>query len=162
MKLPKNNKNIALYNKHKKLNKIMKILSDKPYSTSSEISEITGLTPSVVSRYVNEINSVLQKETMISAFVHRNRILNEITMKKRLCSEKLAQCRGATSGTRWIEEWTKLTEKECKILGIYSPDRKIVAHIDSDVFTKEQIDSAVRAALLVKDIIDVEPEPASD
>jgi len=58
------------------------------------------------------------------------------------------------AGTRWIEEWTKLIEKEAKILGIYSPDRKIIAHIDTS-FTKEQRDAAVKAALLVEDVIDV-------
>lgn len=136
--------------------KLAKMLSKNPYMPASEASEIFGVAVSTIQDDIRQINKVLQSETVISTFIHRDRILQEITAKKKLCSEKLAQCRGATAGTRWIEEWTKLVEKECKILGIYSPDRKIVAHIDTAKFSKEEKDKAVKAALMVGDVIDVD------
>jgi hypothetical protein len=59
-----------------------------------------------------------------------------------------------------MEEWTKLVEKECKILGIYAPDRQMVAHLDATKdFSKEQRDAAVNAVLFgSKKIIDVTPQ----
>ena len=148
-----NNQN-ARFQKLQRQTRIAKILAKNPYAMHDEIADILNVSVSTVNKDINEINNALNQETMISTFVHRKRILEEINTKKRLCSEKFAQCRGATAGTRWIEEWTKLIEKEAKILGIYSPDKKIVAHIDTS-FTKEQRDAAVKAALLVEEVIDV-------
>jgi len=157
--LPVNNANVSL-RKHQRQTQVAKMLSKNPYMRPDEIAEKLNFSVGTIRGDIAEINRALHNETLVSAFVHRNRILEEITAKKKLCSEKLAQCRGATAGTRWIEEWTKLVEKECKILGIYSPDRKIIAHIDTAKFTKEEKDAAIKAALLVsgkEDTIDVEP-----
>jgi predicted DNA-binding transcriptional regulator YafY len=148
------NNQTARFKKLQRQNRIAKVLAKNPYTRHDEIADMLNVSVTTVNKDVNEINTALNQETLISTFIHRQRILEEINSKKRLCSEKFAQCRGAMAGTRWIEEWTKLIEKEAKILGIYSPDRKIVAHIDTS-FTKEQRDAAVKAALLVEDVIDV-------
>lgn len=153
-KLPINIKN-ARFQKLQRQTNIAKILSKNPHVTHADIAEMLGVSQTTVNKDVGEINRALHNETMISAFIHRNRVLQEIAKKKQLCSERLAQFVDPSKGTRWIEEWTKLLEKECKILGIYSPDRKIVAHIDSGRFTKEEKDAAIKAALLVEDVIDV-------
>jgi len=144
--------------KAKRQSDVARILSENPYMKHSEIAAILKVSQTTISKDVNEINRTLHNETMIMTFIHRNRLLEEIRRKKRLCSERLAESRGM-KGTRWLEEWTKLVEKECKILGIYSPDKRIIAHIDTGKFSKEERDAAVRAALLVEDVIDVDPEP---
>ena len=150
--IPSNSKLIKL----QRQTKISRILSKNQYISHGEIAEMLGISAVTVGKDIAEMNNQLSKETMFSTFVHRARILQEISEKKRLCSERLASFSNSpTKGSRWLEEWTKLIEKECKILGIYSPDKRIVAHIDTANFSKEEKDAAVKAALLVEDVIDV-------
>ena len=60
-------------------------------------------------------------------------------------------------GSRWLEEWNKLLEKECKILGVYAPDRLLIK--EESQFDKVSEDAAIDAFALSlgSDIIDITP-----
>jgi hypothetical protein len=140
--------------------KVAEIYRNNPYIEARDVAEILDVKTSIINNDVREINRLLNIETVEEWNLHRQRILREVSKNKTRCMTKLSKCRGATAGTRWMEEWTKLVEKECKILGIYAPDRQMVAHLDATKdFSKEQRDAAVNAVLFgSKKIIDVTPQ----
>lgn len=133
--------------------KVAEIFIDDPYITPAEIASILSVPSSVIRSDVKEMTRKLNKTSIDTYEMHRERILKEINGMKVACKAKLARCRGAQAGTRWVEEWTKLTEKECKILGIYAPKRAMamVAHVsgsEKELLSKERRDAVIDAIVV--------------
>lgn len=131
--------------------KVAEIFIENPYITPLEIAEMLSVSSEVIDKDVKEMTKRLNKVSVNTYEMHRERILKEISNMKSECRTKLRRCRGAQAGTRWVEEWTKLTEKECKILGIYAPKRAMamVAHVGDggELLSKERRDAVIDAML---------------
>ena len=69
--------------------------------------------------------------------------INRSTLYDKL--EKLKD--DARAGSRWVEEWSTVVEKECKILGLYRLDKNLVAADFGGDITQEQKDAAVEAVI---------------
>lgn len=137
--------------KHLRQAKVAEIFIENPYISPAEIAEILSVNKDTVSNDVKDITERLNRESLDTYNMHRERILKEITGMKLKCKNKLALCKGAIAGSRWVEEWTKLIEKECKILGVYAPDRALHAHAHihaDEKMTKERRDAVVEAILI--------------
>jgi len=133
--------------------KVAEIFIDNPYITPAEIASILSVSPQIINNDVKEMTRKLNKASIDMYEMHRERILKEISSMKSACKTKLSRCRGAQAGTRWVEEWTKLTEKECKILGIYAPKRAMamIAHVGGEegkLLSKERRDAVIDAIVL--------------
>lgn len=139
---------------------VLKIFKEKPHVRTSDIAKTLNVSSDLISRDIRELTEELKQTNPQAYLLHRERMLLKLNKMMKKCENKLKLCRGATSGTRWIEEWTKLFEKEAKILGIYSPDKTVHAHINlEDVISKEQKDAAIRGLILGQEegIIDITP-----
>jgi hypothetical protein len=144
----KKSSSLAISDRRKK---IADFFRKNPYSTQEEAAKILKIPQGSLQNDVRELTKMLDKESVGSFYIHRSRILQDIDDIKRECIRKLKLCRGATAGTRWVEEWTKLTKQEAKILGLYAPERamSVVAHVDGrDGMTKEKRDAVVEAILI--------------
>lgn len=142
-------------------NEVLRIFKKKPHARISEVAKTLGVGANTITKDINELTEELKNTNPATWHMHRERMLLSLNEVMRKCLKKFDLCRGATSGSRWIEEWTKLFEKEAKILGIYSPDRSVVGHVDLDnIINKEQRDAALQALILgqKKDIIDITPK----
>lgn len=140
---------------------VLEIFRKKPHVRTSMVAETLGVNRSVINNDMKELTEELKKQNPLEWHMHRERMLLSLNKMMKKCMNKLSLCRGATSGSRWVEEWTKLFEKEAKILGIYSPDRSVVGHVNLDeTIGKEQRDAALKALILgqEKDIIDITPK----
>jgi len=69
---------------------------------------------------------------------------------------RLNECKSPHQGSRWMDEWNKLVEKEIRMLGLNAPERVMLSIKDD--FTKEERDAAINAALYSMDIIDITPD----
>jgi DNA-binding CsgD family transcriptional regulator len=90
--------------------------------------------------------------------LHRDRILRELQSNKDECMRRLNACSNPAQGSRWMEEWSKLTEKEIRMLGVNMPERLHITN--EEIASKEDQDKAVDAVIgfLDEDVIDVEAE----
>jgi hypothetical protein len=144
----KHGRNIVKFDRQKQ---IADFFRRNPYSTIHEASKALSITDHIVKDDLAEMAKTLKNETISTYEIHRSRILKDIADVKQKCLKKLKLCRGALAGTRWIEEWTKLTKQEAKILGLYAPERamSLVAHVDGrENMTKEKRDAIVEAILV--------------
>lgn len=140
--------------------KLIDLMRQFPDMNQQEIADELGVNRSTVSSDLKQINEELNMQTVEDFMVQRHRILSEIHEKKELCMHKLDQLKNhAHQGARWMEEYSKLLEKEIRIYGIYSPEKMMIKH--SQEFSKEQKDAVVDAALGVVEknptIIDLRP-----
>lgn len=151
-------KKIRIAQKKKRLIELMR---QEPDLTQQGLADALGVNRSTVSRYLKEINEELNMQTVEDFMIQRHRILAEIHEKKQLCMDKLDKLKNNPhQGARWMEEYSKLLEKEIRIYGVYSPEKMMIKH--SQEFTKEQRDAAIGAAVgLVtedSDVIDIAPK----
>ncbi len=154
------NKGLQL-SKEARKKEVLRIFRLKPHVRTSDVAKTLGVKSGAINSDLRELTEELRKQNTIDWHMHRERMLLSVNKMMKKCETKLALCRGATSGSRWIEEWTKLFEKEAKILGIYSPDKSIIGHVALDgIIDKEQRDAAINALILgqKKNIIDITPK----
>ncbi len=141
--------------------KLIDLIRENPDYNTRELAEVLGVNKGTVSRDLKKINEELNMQTTEDFMIHRNRILNEIHIHKKLCMERLQKLHHSPhQGSRWMEEWSKLLEKEIRILGVNAPDKMMIKH--SQELTKEQKDAATNAALgVIEDntaVIDITPK----
>jgi len=156
----KENKSLAMHARRKE---VLRIFREKPHIRASEIAKTLNVTSATISRDLQELTEELRIENPKIWHVHRERMLLSLNRMMKACIDKFELCRGATSGSRWIEEWTKLFEKEAKILGVYSAEKSIHAHVNlDDIVGKEQRDAAINALIRKQEnIIDITPDETS-
>lgn len=155
------NKSLTLQVRRKE---VLRIFRENPHIRPSDIAKTLGVTTTTISKDIQELTEELRVENPKTWHVHRERMLLSLNKMMKACENKFELCRGATSGSRWIEEWTKLFEKEAKILGIYSAEKSIHAHVNlDDIVGKEQRDAAIDALIgkQKSDIIDITPDETS-
>jgi transcriptional antiterminator len=154
-------KKIKIAQRKKQLITLMRTFPDM---NQQELADELNVNRSTVQRDLKEINEELNMQTVEDFMVQRQRILSEIHEKKQLCMDKLkALNHSPHQGARWMEEYSKLLEKEIRIYGIYSPEKMMIKH--SQEFTKEQKDAAVNAAIGVIEknttVIDLTPKKST-
>jgi hypothetical protein len=137
---------------------IIRILREDPGINHQAIAEQLGVHRATISRDLRSITENLRMMNSEAWMAHRDRILLEIESNKQECMRRLAGCKKAYQGARWMEEWTKLLDKQIKILGLNAPERFLVN--DGETFDKRDADAAVQKALasLGINVIDVTPE----
>lgn len=141
---------------------IAKFIRKNPYLSNAELGKILGVAKATISKDIREIKMNVVKMTVDDFRFHQNRVLREIQEMKKLCQRKLKSlAKQPTAGARWVEEFTKLVEKESKILGLYAPEMRVLAIADltKDVIGPVERDAAIDAIMFGKNsgIIDVTP-----
>lgn len=141
--------------------KIIEMMQKFPGISQGEIAETLHIDRSTVSRDLKNLSEELKIQNNEAWNVMRENTLLEIQMKKRLCEDRLKRLeKHPHQGSRWLEEWQKLVDKECRILGFYSPDRLLIK--EEQQFDKDQADAAVDAVLKSieadNDVIDITPK----
>jgi len=152
---------VAALTKETRRQEVIRIFRENPHVRTAEVAKTLNVKRSTINNDINELAEELRHENPQNWHLHRERMLLSLNNMMKKCMDKLELCRGATSGTRWVEEWTKLFEKEAKILGVYSADRTIVGHVDLDkIITKEQRDASLDALIggQQKGMIDITPK----
>ena len=140
--------------------KVMAMIQNEPGIRQDEIAKKLGFDRATISRDLKAMSEEIKVQNIDSFMVHRDRILTELHQKKAICEDRLQRLSSHPhQGSRWMEEWQKLLDKECKILGTYSPDRLIIK--DEQSFSKDQedasIDGLIKASGAEIDIIDLVP-----
>ncbi|RLC33763.1 hypothetical protein DRH14_04325 [Candidatus Shapirobacteria bacterium] len=126
--------------------RIIEVMHDKPGISQSEVARIVGCDKGTVARDLKAITEELQITNRESWLVHRERVLKELEIKKNMCNRRLKALESSPhQGSRWLEEWARLVDKEIKILGLNSPDRLMVDDLRD--FSKKDVDAAVTAVL---------------
>jgi len=139
--------------------KIISMIQDNPSLTQNEIAEIFGVNRATISRDIKTITEELKVQNVEAWMMHRDRVLGEIRAKKELCNSRLMTLKNSPhQGSRWLEEWNKLVDKEIRILGLNSPERLMIGK--DETFDKTRQDKAIDAMMLSidNDIIDIESE----
>jgi len=138
---------------------IVMLLREHPGYTHQEMADRLGCTRATISKDLKAIDAELTIQNREDFMLHRDRILREIQANKDLCMAKLLSlAKTPERGSRWMEEWSKLIEKEIKMLGVNMPERLHITN--EEIASKEDQDKAVDAVVgfLDEDVIDVEPE----
>lgn len=136
---------------------IIGILRKNPGATHQEMADKLGVNRATISKDLKAIDEELTIQNREDFMLHRDRILREIQANKDVCMTRLQALRDPSKGSRWMEEWGKLCEKEIRMLGVAMPER---LHITKEeVVTKEDKDAAVDAIVefVDGDVIDVIP-----
>jgi len=156
----KENQSLSMHTRRKE---VIRIFRENPHIRASEIAKTLNVNPATIYKDIHDLTEELRIENPKTWHVHRERMLLSLNKMMKACQDKFELCRGATSGSRWVEEWTKLFEKEAKILGIYSAEKSIHAHVNlDDIVGKEQRDAAINALIRKQeDIIDITPDETS-
>jgi hypothetical protein len=139
---------------------VLRIFREKPHVRASDIAKTLNVKTKVISNDIRELTEELRIENPQAWHMHRERMLLNLSRMMNSCEKKFNKCRGATSGSRWVEEWAKLFEKEAKIVGVYAAEKTVHAHINvADILSKEQRDASIRALISgqEKGIIDITP-----
>jgi len=120
---------------------------ENPGWTHQELADHLGCERSTITRDLGEITRDLQKMNTEAFQVHWQRMQMEIQANKMLCIEMLRESRAAKkgSGSRWLEEMTKIMQLEMKLLGLDKFDPMLGA--DRVTFDKKERDAAVDAAM---------------
>jgi len=142
--------------------KVAKFIRKNPYLSAQELGKLLGVAKATITKDIREIKINVAKMTVDDFRFHQNRVLREIQDMKKLCLRKLARLsKRPEAGARWVEEFTKLIEKESKILGLYAPEMRVLAIADltKDVVGAAHRDKAIDAIMYGHDsgIIDVTP-----
>jgi DNA-binding CsgD family transcriptional regulator len=125
-------KNIKASNRKKKFSmharreKIMRMMARDPSMTQRALAKQLNVDVSTISNDIRELNRSLNIENLDAWAVQRARVLREIQANKLECMDRIQRCTQPTQGARWMEEWTKLTEREIKILGLASPEKLLI------------------------------------
>jgi DNA-binding MarR family transcriptional regulator len=135
----------------------MNAIKENPGLSHAELAEIVGCDRSTIARDLRAISDELRIQTTEDFMLHRERVLREVQANKDECMRRLNACKNPAQGSRWMDEWNKLIEKEIRMLGLHAPEKLMLSI--KDEFSKEERDAAVNAALAgMDDVIDVLPE----
>ena len=138
--------------------KIIMLLRENAGYTHQDLADKLGCNRGTISSDLKAIDAELTIQNREDFMLHRDRILRELQGNKDECMRRLSACKNPAQGSRWMEEWSKLTEKEIRMLGVNMPER---LHITAEeVASKEDQDKAVDAVIgfLDDDVIDVEAD----
>jgi len=140
---------------------LIRLLRDNPGVDHQTLADALGVHRATISRDLKTITDNLRMMNSEAWMAHRDRILFEIEQNKQECMGRLSRIKKAHQGSRWMEEWGKLVDKQIRILGLNAPERLLVG--DGDTFDKRDQDAAVQKALAslginTSDIIDITPE----
>jgi DNA-binding CsgD family transcriptional regulator len=124
--------------------KILELMRKNPDYTYAELAEVIGVSRMTIANDMRKINEEVNMQTVEDFMIHRQRVLTEIWEKKNLCMDRLNKLK-PHQGARWMEEYSKLLDKEIRVLGLYAPEKMMIKH--SQEASKEQRDAAVNAAL---------------
>ena len=149
------------HNKHKfqladRRKRLLDCIQANPGLTHAQLGEAVGCDRATISRDLRAIADELKLQTTEDFMIHRDRVLREIHGNKFECMRRLNECKSPHQGSRWMDEWNKLVEKEIRMLGLNAPERVMLSIKDD--FTKEERDAAINAALYSMDIIDITPD----
>lgn len=137
---------------------IIKILRKNPGATHQDMADRIGCNRATISKDLKAIDEELTIQNREDFMLHRDRILREIQSNKDECMRRLTMLRDPSKGSRWMEEWGKLCEKEIRMLGVAMPER---LHITKEeIVSKEEKDKAIDAVIkfVDDDVVDVKPE----
>lgn len=140
--------------------KILSLIQDNPGIRQIDIAKKLNTTRHTISLDLRKMSEEIKYQNTESWMLQRDRILSELQSKKAVCEDRMQRLsKNPHQGSRWMEEWQKLLDKESKILGVYSPDRLLIKQ--STEFDKDQEDASIDAMLktmnLDQKIIDVLP-----
>jgi hypothetical protein len=124
--------------------RILEHLRQDPSLTNAQLAAILGVDKATISRDLKGLSEEYKNSNIANYELQRERILNEIRLNKIECMRRLRSL-GDREGSRWMEEWTKLTEKEMKIIGIGNNDVLTIERGKS--FDKHEHDAAINAML---------------
>ena len=114
------------FSMHARRERVMHMLAKDPSLTQQKIAKDLGVDRSTIAKDIKEMNESLNVENVDAWALHRARVLREIQSNKLECMDRLRRCGKAHQGARWMEEWTKLIEREIKILGLASPEKLLI------------------------------------
>jgi hypothetical protein len=140
----KRKRELVLYQRRKL---VAQFLKKNPYVRHATIAKALDVSRSTITRDIREMNEEIKRETLDDMLIQRKRVLNEIQKMKRRCIRNLNKYVDKTKGSRWVEEWSTCVEKECKILGLYAPERIFIGAALGGEITPQQKDAAVDAVV---------------
>jgi len=140
--------------------KILAMIQNDPGIRQEDMAKKLKCDRGTVSRDLKAMSEEVKLHNTDAWMLQRDRVLSEIHEKKALCEDRLQRLsKKAHQGSRWMEEWQKLLDKEARILGLYAPDRLLIKQ--EQTFDKKQedasIDAMMKAAGAAMDIIDLVP-----
>jgi DNA-binding CsgD family transcriptional regulator len=124
--------------------RILEHLRADPSLTNAQLAAMLGVDKATISKDLRNLSEEFKTSNISNFELQRERILNEIRMNKIECMRRLRGL-GDREGSRWMEEWTKLTEKEMKIVGIGTNETLTIERGKS--FDKIQHDAAIAAMM---------------
>lgn len=127
--------------------RILEHLRNDPSLTNAQIAAMMGVDKATIGKDLRLLSEEFQTSNISNFELQRSRILNEIRMNKIECMRRLRNL-GNEKGSRWMEEWTKLTEKEMKIVGVGLNETLTIERGKS--FDKVQHDAAINAMLAMQ------------
>jgi hypothetical protein len=126
----------------------MQLMKEHPGILFQEIASALGVDRSTVTRDMQELTRQMEVQTREDFSMHQKRLLEDIQIKKGMCMDKLNLCVSPTSGARWMEEYTKLLNLECKILSMFNPDKVLPKESKEKLkIGKRERDAAVQAVM---------------
>ena len=148
------------YNIQERRRQVLAMIQKNPGIRQFDIAKKLGCDRSTVSHDLKAMSEEIKLQNSEAWQLQRDRVLTQIHEKKALCEDRLRRLHSnAHQGSRWMEEWQKLIDKEAKILGLYAPDKLMIR--DEQTFDKKQedasIDALMKAAGAAMDIIDLVP-----
>ncbi len=133
--------------KNERKRNIILLMREHPDWTHQEIAKHLGVDRATVSRDLSELTRDLQKMNSEAFQLHWQRMLMEIAANKQLCMEMLKDAHASKrgSGSRWMEELSKIMMLEMKLLGLDKFDPTLA--VERKPFDKTQRDAAIEAAV---------------
>jgi hypothetical protein len=126
--------------------KILVMIQNDPGIRQLDIAKKLKVDRSTIGNDLKAMSEEIKLHNTESWQIQRDRILAEIHQKKAVCEDRMQRLASHPhQGSRWMEEWQKLLDKEAKILSIYSPDRLLIQ--EKEQFSKEQEDAAIDAMM---------------
>ena len=133
--------------------KALQIAQENPGIPHAEIAQLLGVSSSTIASDFKAMTEEFQLQNKADFATHHKRILGEIILKKQMCMDKLAACTSPTQGARWMEEYTKLVQIECKILHLFDPKKLINEFEKGDSKLSKRERDAIVSAVIDEDVI---------
>lgn len=126
--------------------RIAEIYAKYPKIKQREVADMLGVDRAQVSRDLKIITQEWQEERITAFEIHLARQLEELEEIKDDCKQRLGRIKNAHQGSRWTEMQIKCLDRQAKLLGLYAPEKHMIA---AEVQSKEDRDAVVRAAIMV-------------
>lgn len=150
------------FNTMQRRKELARLLKDNPGLTQREASSLLGVTRETIQNDIKVMTEEMQLQSREHFMMHRDRILRELQGAKIECMDRLNRLSAAHQGSRWMQEWQMLLEKEIRMLGLNAPEKLLIGK-GEEIIDKRSRDAAYKAAIAQvgindDDIIDVEGE----